>query len=101
MQKSLSVDALVTPINNICTCVDNIIYETQGTLDISPNMNQDAMADADDVVAILGDIRTELLDMCKAIIASPSDRALKQKIANSSYEVAKNSKELLVILGQS
>ena len=98
MQKKSSGDALSSLVNSISNCVDNIIYETQGTLDISPDMNQDVMADADDVVAVLGDIRNELLDLGDAIIDNPTDRAMKQKIANSSYEVAKNSKELLAIL---
>lgn len=98
LNTSVTGEKLSDLVNNIATCVDNIIYETQGTLDISPNMDQDVMADADDVVAILGDIRNELLDLGDDVVESPGDRGLKQKIANSSYEIAKHSKELLAIL---
>ncbi|KAJ3322145.1 component of the polarisome [Boothiomyces sp. JEL0866] len=98
IKQNSSTDTVTKFINSIATCMDNIIYETQGTLDISPQMNQDAMADADDILAVLGDIRNELLDLNEMIIKTPSDRAIKQKVGTLSYEVAKQAKDLLVVL---
>lgn len=89
IKQNSPTDNVTKFINSIATCMDNIIYETQGTLDISPQMNQDAMADADDILAVLGDIRNELLDLNDMIIKTPSDRAIKQKVGTLSYEVAK------------
>jgi hypothetical protein len=93
-------DPLVSLVNNIATCVDNIIYESQGTLDISPGMSQDAMADADDILAVLGEIRNEILDLGDTVMDTPGDRSLKQKIADSSYEVAKETKALASVFSQ-
>ena len=76
-------------VNDISQCVDNIIYETQGTIDTAPGLSNDLLNDADDVLAILGDIRNELLDLGDDIIDQPGDRQIKQKVANSSYEIAK------------
>jgi methyl-accepting chemotaxis protein len=84
-----NADEISSLVNEISQFVDNIIYETQGTIDTAPGLSNDLLNDADDVLAILTDIRNELLDLGEDILDHPEDRQIKQKVANSSYEVAK------------
>lgn len=91
-------DDILDLVNSIATCIDNIIYETQGTMDTSPDVGKDLLDDSDDIMNILSDLRLELLDLGDDFVRAPNDRAIKQKVANSSYDVAKQAKDLLSIL---
>ncbi|KAJ2998072.1 component of the polarisome [Globomyces sp. JEL0801] len=91
-------DELLDYINKVATNVDNIIYETQGTLDTSPEISDQVANEADEIALILSDIRNEFLDLGDIIYDAPNDKTTKQKLANSSYEMAKQAKELLAIL---
>jgi cob(I)alamin adenosyltransferase len=84
-----NADEISALVNEISQFVDNIIYESQGTIDTAPELTNELLNDADDVLAILSDIRNELLDLGEDILDHPEDRQIKQKVANSSYEVAK------------
>jgi hypothetical protein len=84
-----NADEISSLVNEISQFVDNIIYETQCTIDTAPGLSNELLNDADDVLAILTDIRNELLDLGEDILDHPEDRQIKQKVANSSYEVAK------------
>ena len=95
LKTQTSGDAINDIIVQIATCIDKIIYETQGTLDISTSMPNSMIDDADAIVADLGDINNELLDLGEDLIDSPGDRDITQKIANTCYETAKISKDLL------
>jgi chromosome segregation ATPase len=88
-QSSTTANELSTLVNEISQYVDNIIYETQGTIDTAPGISNETLNDCDDVLDILSNIRNELLDLGDDIVVQPGDRQLKQKVANSSYEIAK------------
>ena len=75
-------------INNVMNFVENIIFETRSTFDITPDLHPDMRADCDDILELLEDDRDKLLDMADQIITS-KDRGIKQQIANCSYEIAK------------
>ncbi|KAH6559731.1 hypothetical protein BASA60_003246 [Batrachochytrium salamandrivorans] len=86
-------------INEIVNFVDNIAYESRGTFDASRGaMHPDMRADAEDVISTMIDSRERLLVLCDAIMDNPGNKPVKQKVANSSYEIAKHAKELLAIL---
>ncbi|KAI8928418.1 hypothetical protein BC831DRAFT_503408 [Entophlyctis helioformis] len=85
-------------INEIINFVDNIVYETRGTFDATRNADPDMRADAEDVLLVMTDVRELLVDHSEDIMDNPANKTVKQKVANSSYEIAKHAKELLAIL---
>ena len=83
-----SADEISALVNEISQFVDDIIYESQGTMDTAP-LSPERLDEADEVLAILTDIRSELLDLSDDILDRPDDKQISKSLANSSYEVAK------------
>ena len=98
LKSSVTGDELNGVVGKIASCIDKIIYETQGTLDISTSLSNAIIDEADAIVTDMGDINNELLDLGDDLLEAPGDRGIKQKIANTSYEIAKQSKDLLSLL---
>lgn len=84
--------------SDIAQLVDNIVYETQGSINIDPNLSDNLLNDVDDLLALLNDIRTEILDLGDSLLDGPENRGVKQQLANACYDVERHAKELIDIL---
>jgi hypothetical protein len=85
-------------VNDIYICVDDIIYETQGTLDTTSDLKKPAIEVADRQLDVMTDIRTELYRLTDKILQNPKDRDIKQQISDSVSDALQYSKDLLGIL---
>eukprot|EP00842_Homolaphlyctis_polyrhiza_P002047 jgi/Hompol1/2843/HPOL_006188-RA len=97
---SATSDELQDLINEIINFVDNIVYETRGTFDVTRSLHPDIREDADNVLVIMAEVRETLLDLCDEVARDPTSKSVKQKVASTSYAIAKRAKELLTILGE-
>ena len=68
--------------------VDNIVIETKSTLEISNDLDANAVADCEEIMDLLEADRDFLVKVGDEIIKANSKPA-RQKIANVSYEIAK------------
>lgn len=85
-KQTTSASYITGIISDIAQCVDNIVYETQGTIDIDNNLSDAVLNDCDDVLALLSDIRNDILDMGDLDL---EDRNVKQKLQDNGYEIQK------------
>lgn len=85
-------------VNDIYICVDDIIYEAQGTLDTTNELKKAAIEDADHQLDVLTDVRTELYRLTDKVLQNPKDRDIKQQITDSVSDALQFSKDLLTIL---
>jgi hypothetical protein len=58
-------------------------------IDTSADVGKSLLDESDEVLAILGELRLDILDLGDDFVKSPRDRAIKQKVANIAYEIAK------------
>lgn len=90
MRKAPSdINEITSLVDNILVFVDNIIFETKATIDATPSLHQDMVADCDDVLEFLEQDRKRLLILIEKVGDLHDQRAAKQEIANCSYEMAK------------
>jgi hypothetical protein len=83
----------------ICVITDHIdvvIFESKGTF--SQHGHRDLAEDALNLLSSLSDTKNLLDSLGKKIAHDSSNKSFKQKIANTSYEIAKYAKELLSLL---
>ncbi|KAJ3320409.1 hypothetical protein HDV06_005332 [Boothiomyces sp. JEL0866] len=85
-------------VNDIYICVDDIIYEAQGTLDTTNELKKAAVEDADHQLDVMTDLRTELYRLTDKVVQNPKDREVKQQITDSVSDALQYSKDLLTIL---
>jgi hypothetical protein len=86
-------------IADIAQTVDNIVYETQGTIDNDKTLESRLVNECDKILDLLNNNRFDLLDLGAIALESTYNKDIRQKLANTSYAIAKYSKELINILG--
>ncbi|KAI8892173.1 hypothetical protein BC833DRAFT_393414 [Globomyces pollinis-pini] len=96
-QSDSTEDQIIQYINEIADNVDNIVYETQGSIDNS-NLKRNVIEDTDDILAKLSEVRLDILDYGDVLVEDLKDQFTKQKITNATYDIAKFAKELMKIL---
>lgn len=76
--------------------INVVIFESKGTF--SRHGNKDLSEDGLDLVSGLSEASNVMESLGTKIANDSSNKSLKQKIANTSYEVAKYAKDLLGLL---
>ncbi|KAJ3272744.1 component of the polarisome [Terramyces sp. JEL0728] len=88
--KSLSSQSnLVDLVNSVYNNIDNIIYETQGTLDITTDLTEDIIRRADTVLDTMFDVKEELGALAEGLERNTADKHIKQKLTNATIDAGK------------
>ena len=93
---SASGHELAKYISVICEHIDTVMYETRGTF--KRHGDRDISEKALYIASDLSDTKNLMDSLGSKIGNDPSNKSLKQKIANTSYEIAKHAKDLLGLL---
>jgi F420-0:gamma-glutamyl ligase len=83
-------------IHVITDHIDVVIFESKGTF--NQHGQRDLAEEALDLLSSLSDTKNVLDSLGKKIANDSSNKSVKQKIANTSYEIAKYAKDLLSLL---
>lgn len=83
-------------IHVITDHIDVVIFETKGTF--SRHGHRDLADEALNLVSNLSDTKNFMESLGSKIAKDATNKSLKQKIANTSYEIAKYAKDLLGLL---
>jgi hypothetical protein len=83
-------------MKQIMDSIDSVSLQSRSTFD--RHGSQPLTSNANSFVSLLLKSRDTLEDLSFQIFQQPDNKALKQKIATCSYEIAKNVKELLSLL---
>lgn len=89
-------DDYVSTVNGIITIVDHIIAITEGTLE--EPAGHPYKKEGFYIVEELGKANIRLDTLGESIHENPNSKTLKQKLASSSYDIAKYVKELISLL---
>ncbi|KAJ3055625.1 component of the polarisome [Rhizophlyctis rosea] len=87
-------------IDSISNTVDEIVLRSRQTLGPggAAGVVEDTRKQGAVILEVLEGARSKLDELAAGIVETPGSKVLKQRIANSSYEVAKHVKELLSLL---
>ncbi|KAJ3044235.1 component of the polarisome [Rhizophlyctis rosea] len=87
-------------IDSISNTVDEIVLRSRQTLGPggAAGVGDDTRKQGAVILEVLEGARGKLDELASGIVETPGSKVLKQRIANSSYEVAKHVKELLSLL---
>lgn len=83
-------------IRTITDHIDVVLFETKNTF--NRHGHGDLADDALNLVSSLSDTKNVMHSLGSKIANDSSNKSLKQKIANISYEIAKHAKDLLGLL---
>jgi hypothetical protein len=83
-------------IRKVIDRIDAVVDESQ--LTFSKHGDDELVMDANDLIDALSTARSTMDGLVEDIMAESSNKSIKQKIANTSYEIAKTVKELLGLL---
>ncbi|KAJ3256268.1 hypothetical protein HK103_005631 [Boothiomyces macroporosus] len=89
MKNSNDLNGSINLVNSVYNNLDNIIYETQGTLDITTDIMEDAIRKADSMLDIMFDVKEELGDLAARIERNNVDKNMKQKLTNATIDAGK------------
>ncbi|KAI8811148.1 hypothetical protein BJ742DRAFT_152785 [Cladochytrium replicatum] len=82
-------------IGGITGIVDNLVRKTRSTLSRDTG---ESRGRAEGVLRELGNSNMRLEQLGREMVENPGSKALKQKLASSSYEIAKHVKELVSLI---
>lgn len=91
-QTSVYGDEFKDTVSGITTIVDNLITVTRGTIG-GPNGGP-YKDRGENILDDLGDANATLENLGDSMVKDPQSRSLKQKLASSSYEIAKVKQEI-------
>ena len=83
-------------IRQVTDRIDGVIFESDNT--IRETMDRGIVDEAMDTLSRLSLARDTMDSLADSVVEDSSNKAIKQKIANTSYEIAKHAKELLGFL---